>query len=290
MRYRMKTVSELTNIPRNTLVAWERRYGVPEPERLTNGYRLYSERDVEILMKLRDALARGLSISEAVEMVREGAPTPAVGTEPAVNDASAFAVVGEDLIEALLAFDRPRADRVIDRILNVPYLAAIDEVYFPMLRRVGELWEAGAASVAQEHFVTAFVRDQLVSMLLRTGNRAATGLRVLCATFPKEQHELALLALAVHLSLRGCRVTYLGTDVPAVDLCRCLEQTHHDCVCISLIMSTPPEPIVELARQLDAAAPDTRIVFGGAGLPGKPMRKLPKRVELVRDWRELDLR
>ena len=51
MRYRMKTVSELTGIPRNTLVAWERRYGLPEPERLANGYRLYSDADVELLLK-----------------------------------------------------------------------------------------------------------------------------------------------------------------------------------------------------------------------------------------------
>lgn len=286
----MKTVSELTGVPRNTLVAWERRYGVPEPERLTNGYRLYSDRDVETLMRLRDALARGLSISEAVEMVREGAPVSPVATEPAVNDASAFEVVRDDLLDALLAFDRSRADRVIDRILNVPYMVAIDEVYFPLLRAVGDRWAAGTATIAQEHFVSAFVRDQLVSMLLRAGAHAPSGPRVLCATFPGEQHELALLALAVHLSLGGCRVTYLGADVPTDDLCRCLEQAHHDCVCVSLMVPAPADAIVDHARSIEAAAPDARIVFGGAGLPAKAIRKMPKRVELLADWRQLNVR
>ena len=290
MRYRMKTVSELTGVPRNTLVAWERRYGVPEPERLTNGYRLYSDRDVQTLMRLRDALARGLSISEAVELVREGAPAATVATEPASNDGSAFEVVREDLMVALMAFDRSRADRVIDRILNVPYLVAIEEVYFPLLRSVGDRWESGTASVAQEHFISAFVRDQLVSMLLRAGAHAPAGPRVLCATFPREQHELALLALAVHLSLSGCRVTYLGADVPAEDLCRCLEQAHHDCVCISVMIPVDAEQIVAHARSIEAASADTRIVFGGAGIPAKGLRKLPKRVELVTDWRALSVR
>ncbi len=290
MRYRMKTVSELTGVPRNTLVAWERRYGVPEPERLANGYRLYSERDVETLMRLRDALSRGLSISEAVEMVRSGAPARALATQPAMNEGSAFGVVRDDLGEALLAFDRPRAERIVDRILNVPYLAAIEEVYFPLLRRIGDLWEAGDASVAQEHFATAFVRDQLVSMLLRAGTRGAVGPRVVCATFPGEQHELGLLALAVHLSLRGCRVTYLGADVPTRDLCRVLGQTPNDCVCVSVILETPPTPILEYARALvDSAPSSSRIVIGGAGLPEEPIRRMPKRVELIRDWRELDL-
>jgi DNA-binding transcriptional MerR regulator/methylmalonyl-CoA mutase cobalamin-binding subunit len=290
MRYRMKTVSELTGVPRNTLVAWERRYGVPEPERLANGYRLYSEGDVETLMRLRDALARGLSISEAIEMVRSGQPTPKPSTQEAMNDGSAYGVVRDDLAEALLAFDRPRAERVIERILNVPYLAAIEEVYFPLLRKVGDLWQTGEATVAQEHFATAFARDQLVSMLLRAGTRGAVGPRVVCATFPGEQHELGLLALAVHLSLRGCRVTYLGADVPTRDLCRLLSQTPHDCVCVSIIRATAPALVSEYARAIaEAAQPAARIVIGGAGLPAEPLKKLPKRVELVRDWRDLAL-
>lgn len=195
-------------------------------------------------------------------MVRGGEPSPGVVTQPAMNEASAFAVVRDDLTEALLAFDRPRADRIVDRILNVPYLAVIEEVYFPMLRRVGELWQGALASVAQEHFVTAFVRDQLGS-----------------------------LALAVHLSLRGCRVTYLGTDVPTEDLCRCLEQAAHDCVCVSLMMPVKAEAVVAFARSVAAAAAaGARVVLGGAGLPTDPIRKLPKRVELLRDWRDLDLR
>lgn len=283
----MKTVSELTGVPRNTLVAWERRYGVPEPERLANGYRLYSDRDVETLLRLRDELARGLSISEAVEKVT-GDSSRSMAKQP---EASSFAGVRDDLAEALLAFDRPRADRVVDRILNVPYLSVIEDVYFPLLHRVGDLWHRGEATVAQEHFVAAFVRDQLVSMLLKAGARAAMGPRVICATFPGEQHELGLLALAVHLTMRGCRVTYLGADVPTEDLCRCLEQAPHDCVCVSLMMSVTSGALVAFARSIvAAAAPSARVIIGGAGLPPRPSRKMPKRVEILRDWRQLDLR
>ena len=41
MSYRVKTVSELTGIPRSTLIAWERRYNLFEPDRSGGGYRLY---------------------------------------------------------------------------------------------------------------------------------------------------------------------------------------------------------------------------------------------------------
>lgn len=283
----MKTVAELTGIPRNTLVAWERRYGVPEPERLGNGYRLYSDEDVALVLRLRDALANGLSISEAVELVREGG-TSASPDDAAAAKASGLVAIREGILEGLLAYDRPRAERLVERILNVPYLSAIEEVYFPILRAVGDRWETGQASVAQEHFVTAFVRDQLVAMLLRVGAGRPTGPRVACATFPGEKHELALLALAVHLSLGGCRVTYLGADVPRNDLCRFLKQVPHDCLCVSVILATEPKAVMEYARALAAAAPEeTRIIIGGAGLPELDAKKLPKGIEVAMDWRHL---
>ena len=56
MGYRIKTVSEILEVPRNTLLAWERRYGLVKPERLPNGYREYSEQDIETLRSLEAAL------------------------------------------------------------------------------------------------------------------------------------------------------------------------------------------------------------------------------------------
>ena len=41
--YRIKTVASLTGVPRNTLLAWERRYKFVSPVRSGNHYRLYSE-------------------------------------------------------------------------------------------------------------------------------------------------------------------------------------------------------------------------------------------------------
>ncbi len=290
MRYRMKTVTELTGIPRNTLVAWERRYGIPSPERLSNGYRLYSDEDVRLLLRLRDALAGGLAISEAVELVGEGGAPPSPAAEAPLPVVSSFAKVQDDLLGALLDFDRPRADRLVERLLHVPYLTAIDQVYFPLLRRVGELWERGEVSVAQEHFASAFARDQLVAMLLHVGVGRPSGPRVVCATFPEEKHELGLLALAVHLSLRGCRVTYLGADVPTKDLAGLLAERPHDWVCVSVILATEADALLAYARAVARSAGEgTRVVIGGAGLPATLPRRMPGNVQLLRDWREIEI-
>ena len=71
MSYRIKTVARLTGVPRNTLLAWERRYSVVQPGRAANGYREYSDEDLATLTSVKQLIDRGYRISEAVQLVQE---------------------------------------------------------------------------------------------------------------------------------------------------------------------------------------------------------------------------
>ncbi|WP_096467057.1 MerR family transcriptional regulator [Aneurinibacillus soli] len=53
-KYNIKAVSTIVRITTHTLRAWERRYGIIEPQRTESGHRLYTEEDVA-------ALAQGTS-------------------------------------------------------------------------------------------------------------------------------------------------------------------------------------------------------------------------------------
>ncbi|MEZ4451807.1 MAG: MerR family transcriptional regulator [Nannocystaceae bacterium] len=287
MGYRIKTVSEITGIPKNTLVAWERRYGIVTPERRANGYRTYSERDLAVLLQVKEALAEGLKISEAVERVRR----PRVVEEPPRPATSAFANPRAQLLEALLAFDRPRADALVRPLAGVPFQDLIDEVYMPLLAEVGELWAAGRATVAQEHHVSAFLRDRMTAMLLAVGSGPERGPHVACVTFPGDHHELAALALAVCLALAGSRVTYLGADLPAADLATYAREHRPVTVFVSVIMPVGVEALRAYARELRAAIGGaTRLVIGGAGIPrdGVSVEGVDG-VELHTDWHDLPL-
>ena len=100
-RYRIKTVAEMTGIPRNTLLAWERRHGLLSPERLENGYRLYSDEDVAILRRVKAAISSGMAISEALRAVRtepgRGEGPHAVPDLPAAVEVAAYRIVCEGL-------------------------------------------------------------------------------------------------------------------------------------------------------------------------------------------------
>ena len=69
--YNLKVVLKETGIAADTLRAWERRYGIPRPERTPGGHRLYSQRDVHVIKWLMARQAEGLTISRAVNQWNE---------------------------------------------------------------------------------------------------------------------------------------------------------------------------------------------------------------------------
>jgi PAS domain-containing protein len=69
----LKAVSRRTGIPAATLRTWERRYGFVHPSRSASGYRLYGEKEIARVLKVKYLLEQGVRIGEAMAMVR-GAP------------------------------------------------------------------------------------------------------------------------------------------------------------------------------------------------------------------------
>ena len=69
--FNLKVVLKETGLAADTLRAWERRYGLPTPERTAGGHRLYSQYDIETIKWLIKRQAEGLSISRAVDLWNE---------------------------------------------------------------------------------------------------------------------------------------------------------------------------------------------------------------------------
>ena len=263
MSYRIKTVATLTGITPTTLRAWERRYDVVDPQRTTSGYRVYSERDIATLVRVKSLVDKGFKAGEAIELVRRRAQEPSstrLGGDSLHH-------LRSQLTGALLRLDRSTATQVAAQLVATPYDRQIDEVYFPLLRQMGEMWMNGDATVAQEHFASAFVRERLVGMLDGIADPSADAPEAICAGAPGELHEFGLLGAAVHLAMRGWRITYLGADLPVDQIGPVAHQRRPALLCSSLVLSRSTSDCLALAAALRAAAPSgTAVVIGGRGL------------------------
>lgn len=291
MSYRIKTVSERTGIPKNTLIAWERRYSIVQPERTASGYRVYSDADIELLHKIKSLVDQGYKISEACALVRKAQQRQGPVSGQVSADGDGLDDLRARLLDRLVEYDRQGADRVVQRLLLVPYETAATRVYFPLLEEVGDRWEKGNLSIAQEHFATSFCRQQLLMMIHAVQTDSPTAPEVVCAAAAGELHELGLLGLALRLSLSGVRVTYLGADVPVSELVKVVKNRKPVGVCVSMVFERTTDSIEAYAETLRELLPkDVHCAIGGRAvskLDLKPIRGVAfTKGDRLPDWLE----
>jgi methanogenic corrinoid protein MtbC1 len=114
---------------------------------------------------------------------------------------------------ALERYDETMAEQALEKLLaSTSPTTVIADVFMPYLHDIGERWEEGQLSVAQEHFASGFIHARLLA--LARGWDRGLGPRALLACPQDEQHTCGLIAYGIALHEVGWRITYLGADTP----------------------------------------------------------------------------
>jgi methanogenic corrinoid protein MtbC1 len=248
----MAALTRRTGVPPDTIRKWEQRYGVLHPARTPGGQRRYTEIDVARVEWLKARIAEGFRISEAAALL---------GPE---GVASASSV---DLRRAIVGATRTSdvgtvTAAVEQALLTLPAEAAFADVLRPALVEIGELWEAGDVSVAQEHLATSAVRAALLR-LLADHRGSVRGIAVL-ACAPGERHEIGLLMLAVLLRADGWQVLYLGADCPVDETIELADRVGASAVCFSASKHETADALQEGLGHTIVPSSLT-VLVGGAG-------------------------
>lgn len=225
--YNLKVVLKETGIKADVLRAWERRYGLPLPQRSAGGHRLYSQQDVETIKWLLARQNEGLAISRAVDLWREiesGGRDPLAEVRQAASPAGSALPGAQASLDALrnewvqgcLAYNENFAEQALNQAFALyPAETVCVDVLQKGLVDVGALWYENRATVQQEHFASGLAMRRLDALLAAAPHptRAET---VLVGCPPGEWHVFTALLLALFLRRRGINVIYLGADVPAM--------------------------------------------------------------------------
>jgi methanogenic corrinoid protein MtbC1 len=139
------------------------------------------------------------------------------------------------------------------------------KVVLPLMRLVGEKWQNGTCTIAQEHMFSACMRN-LLGGLVRLHRTANSSGKVLLATPVDELHEFGILAAAMLAVARGFQITYLGPNLPADEILAATERCTSDIVALG-IMKTNAKPVVrdEMARLASGLPVLTELWAGGTG-------------------------
>jgi MerR family transcriptional regulator, light-induced transcriptional regulator len=253
---RIGELSRRTGVSPELLRAWEQRYGLLRPTRSDGGFRLYTADDERRIAIMRSHLDRGLSAAEAARLTLDEERAPAESGRIPMLERTA----GE-LRAALDALDEGAAQSALDRLLSAfSTETVLREVVLTYLRELGERWERGDASVAQEHFASQILRGRLLG--LARGWDRGTGPRALLACMPGELHDLGLITFGLGLRDRGWRITFLGADVPLDTLADAVAALRPRAVVLS---ATTPERFASPRRALRRLARSAPLWIAGAG-------------------------
>ncbi len=257
-RLRIGELSRRSGVSPELLRAWERRYGLLRPTRSPGGLRLYSGDDWDRVREMQRHLADGLAAAEAAALATHSASDHVVPSPRLPSTARA------ELAATLDAFDEPRAQSTLDRLLaEATVETVLTDVILPYLEELGERWERGDASVAQEHFSTSVLRGRLLGLARGWGR--GLGPVALLSCLPGERHELGLMAFGLALRSHGWRIAFFGSDTP-------LDTVEHAADALQprlVVLSTVTPDLAHAALpELQTLASRYRVALGGAGAIG----------------------
>ena len=153
-------------MPQSTLRTWERRYGVPNPNRDARGNRLYSEQDLSMVEEMANLLERGMSASVAATVV---------GTRPA-DPQSAHMTLLVTLSKVAAHFPNGSIN-IFDRDLRYTFaeglgLKAVGLSSGSLVgRSLDELFPAESVEIVRPYYERAFAGESVLFELSVFGRR-----------------------------------------------------------------------------------------------------------------------
>lgn len=264
--YRIKAVAEFTGLTSHTIRKWEERYQLLAPLRGENWYRLYFEDDIQLLMYIKAQIAMGRKIGELGKIgtsklrreMREGSIHILGVPQTHFEDANT-------LIQAARRQDRSLTEGMIQSLVQGLGLErAIQHVFFPVLKVVGELWHRGQICITGEHMVTQAIRRHLVETLHK--RNISQGPTAIIACAPKDFHEIGTMTATLILQRNGWQPIFLGT-VSGIEMIRlACKRRSARLVIISMVRELTKIEFTTFARQINnkllSLCP---VIIGGQG-------------------------
>jgi MerR family transcriptional regulator, light-induced transcriptional regulator len=250
MQLRIGELSRRSGVSPELLRAWERRYGLLQPERTSGGLRLYTAADLVRVQAMQRHIEDGLAAREAADLAKQAR------AQPSREATRVPAAARDDLARATDAFDEPAAQAIVDELLaRTTVDSLLSDIVIPFLHELGDRWERGEVSIAQEHFASNVLRGRLLGLARGWGR--GTGPRALLACPEGEHHDLGLIAFGLALRERGWRIDYLGGDTPVTSIAEAAEAIEPELLVLSAVTAEPLRRLPQIRAQ--------RIALAGAG-------------------------
>lgn len=244
-----------------TLRTWARRYGIGPSSHEAGSHRKYCPADLAKLTVMRRLISAGVAPADAAEQAKahEG--------EVVIEEIATLCRECDETVDAILnavnALDSLFVETMLrNEIAENGIISAWQEVFVPVLTRVGSAWEESGKGVEIEHMLTEILkrvlRESAAEIVVPVNARP-----VLLASVGEELHSLALHALAAALAERGIETHFLGARTPVEALSTMVTRFAPPAIFLWAQLPVHGDPAILTA--LPSVRPAPRVVIGGPG-------------------------
>lgn len=273
MAYSIKAAAMATGISESCLRTWERRYGVPRPERSESGRRRFDEGDLNAIRRMATLIDAGMGTAEAAEAVL----SESVHEEQNLAAAAERAHPLVDLfMQKALQFDDAWLLRIVrDSIYSSGWAATMERIVFPALSRLNREWAAARATGSHLRFAHEVVRDEVAAEISKLGPAEESAPRVLLAWAEQDEHDIAAMALHLLIRRKTVRVINVGAASPCQDVIEAARQLDPVAICLLGTRRSSPGSLNRAARAIVASKLDAQLFVGGSILTRRDAPEIP---------------
>ncbi|MEY3442217.1 MAG: hypothetical protein RLZZ519_498 [Bacteroidota bacterium] len=263
--YSIRDLENISGIKAHTLRIWEQRYEILQPKRTDTNIRFYDDEDLRLLLSISMLNCNGFKISAIAKMSHDDIHHACQNLHVVSDE---FANQVNTMSLAMIELDEERFERSIAySTLLYGFEDTMLKVIYPFFERVGMLWQTGAITPVQEHFVSNLIRQKLIAAIDAQQPAKGDGVPKYALFLPEgELHELSLLFAAFLLRSRGNKVIYLGQNLPEEDLTAVYEVYKPDYFFTILTLIPPKESTQTYLTRLGKTFHRSRFLIAGAAV------------------------
>ena len=217
--FSIKNLENLSGIKAHTLRIWEKRYNLLEPERTDTNIRRYSLDSLRKLLNVTLLYNHGFKISKIASLNADEIPklvrSIALKSNSEQVSINAFKL-------AMINFDYELFDSNYEEIQqHHDFEYIFMQIFMPLMKELGILWQTGAISPTHEHFITNLVKQKihLQTERLQRDKSKNEDHPIFVLFLPENEiHELGILYLNFLILSKGYRTIFLGQSLQSSSL------------------------------------------------------------------------
>jgi DNA-binding transcriptional MerR regulator len=282
--FSISDLEHLSGIKAHTLRIWEQRYNIIRPKRTDTNIRYYDDTDLKLVLNISLLKEHGFKISEIARMTMEDMSQEVLSlTDKNLRYSDQI----QALTLSMIDLDEERFEKIMStNALQVGFEQTMINIVYPFLIKIGVLWQTGAISPAQEHFISNLIRQKLIVAIDGQIMRRHDCPKYMLFLPEGELHELSLLFANYLLRSRQNRVIYLGQSLPFADVAGAYD-IYRPHVILTVITSVPGNEEVQCyLDRMGASFPDAKILVTGYQVVAHDLT-LPGNVMVIRQFRDL---